>query len=118
MQWALSFFVVLAVLFAPAWEEETAGPSRPADDSAEAWLLAPTLREGIVATGPKLSARHLQTADQRSRSEPVPVTLASVAAVLVLLSLTWSARRESRAASRLVAFRSRVPRGPPILQTA
>jgi hypothetical protein len=118
-QWALAFFLVLAVLFAPAREEGPASPARLADESVGARILAPTFSEGITATGPKLSARQLPGPDQRSRPASISVTLASFAAVLLLLaSLTWLARQESRNVLRLFALRTRVPRAPPTLLAA
>jgi hypothetical protein len=117
-QWAPAFLVALAVVFAPAPDEEPLGPVRGAEDSVDARILAPTVRQGIVDTGPKLSTRHLQIADQRSRLGPISLTLASGAAVVLLASVIWSARRKSRAAPRFVALRARVPRGPPTLLTA
>jgi hypothetical protein len=117
-QCALSFLLVLAVVFAPAPDEAGgAGPLRGTEDSLGARILAPTVRQGIKATDPKLPGRHLQIVDQRSRQESIPLMLASVAAVLLFVSLTWFARRRSRARPRLVALRALVPRAPPTLRT-
>jgi hypothetical protein len=114
---ALLFLVVLALLFAPARNEELDSVSG-ADDPVGARVLAPTVREGIVTTGPKHSPQQLQVPDQRSELRSIQLTLASVAAALLLASLTWSARQESRAAPGLVTLRARVPRAPPSLPAA
>jgi len=114
-QWGLGFFLVLVVLFAPAREEDAASPVPPADGSMGARILAPTVREGITATSPKLSARQLPGSDQRSQPASIPPSLPSVAAVLLLASLAWLARQETRAVLRVIALRTRVPRAPPRL---
>ncbi len=112
------FLVVLAVLFAPARDEDPLGSVPEADGSVGARVLAPSVREGILATGPKFSARLPQAADQRSGQALIPPTLASAVAILLVVFVTWSARRDSRAAPRLVSLRVLVPRAPPTLQTA
>jgi hypothetical protein len=114
-QWGLGFFLVLAVLFAPAREEDAASPARPADESVGARILAPTVREGITATSPKLSARELPGSNQRSLLGSIPPSLPPVAALLLLASLAWLARQESRAVLRVITLRTRVPRAPPRL---
>jgi hypothetical protein len=115
-QWGLGFFLVLVVLFAPAREEDVASSVPPADGSMGARILAPTVREGITATSPKLSARELPGSDQRSWSVSIPPSLPPVAALLLLLaSLAWLARQETRAVLRVIALRTRVPRAPPRL---
>jgi hypothetical protein len=116
-QCALAFLLVLAVLFAPG-REERASPVRLADDTVGARILAPTGRDGITSTTPKLSARHLLRPDERSLPGSIPVILVSVAAALLLASLVWLARQDSRAVLRLVALRTRVPRAPPGLLAA
>jgi hypothetical protein len=118
-QCAISFLVVLAVVFAPAPDEAWgAGPLPGTGDSLGARILAPTVRQGIQTTDPKLLRRHLQVVDQRSRPGSIRLTLASVAAVLLFAFLTWFARRKWRAGLCLVALRASVPRAPPTLQTA
>jgi hypothetical protein len=114
-QWRLGFFLVLVVLFAPAREEEEASPVRLAEESVGARILAPTVREGITATSPKLSARELPGSDQRSLLGSIPPSLPRVAAILLLASLAWLARQETRAVLRVIALRTRVPRAPPRL---
>ena len=117
-QWAPAFLVALAVVFAPAPDEAAgAGPIRETERSLGARILAPTVRQGIKATDQKLSGRHLQVVDQRSRPGSI-LSLVSVAAVLLFASHTWLARRPSHAGPRLVALRARVPRAPPTLRTA
>jgi|SRR5918999_1213292 hypothetical protein len=118
-KWALSFLLVLAVVFAPAPDEAAGpGPSSGNEASLGARILAPTVRQGIQVSDPKLLGRHLQIADQSSRLSSIPLMLASVAAVLLFASLTCFARRRSLAGPRLVVLRARVPRGPPTLRTA
>jgi hypothetical protein len=117
-RWPLVFLVVLAVLFAPAGEDDSSGSVPEAEGSVGARVLAPAVREGILATGPKSAARLPHPADQRSGQALIPLTLASAAAVLLLVFLTWFARLDSRVAPRLVALRVTVPRAPPALQTA
>jgi len=81
-------------------------------------ILAPTVRQGIQTTDPKLLGRHPQVVDQRSGPGSIPLTLASVAAVVLFAFLTWFARRKLRAGPRLVSLRASVPRAPPTLRTA
>jgi hypothetical protein len=109
------FFLVLAVLFAPATEERLGSPVRPADELLGARILAPTIREGIVATDLKLSARQLAGSDQRPRLGLIPLIPASVAAVLLLFLLTGLAREEAGAILRWPLLQALVPRAPPYL---
>jgi hypothetical protein len=113
--WGLGFFLVLVLLFAPAREEDADSLVPPADDSVGARILAPAVREGITATSPKLSARQLPGSDQRSLLGSIPPSLPPVAAILLLASLAWLARQETRAVLRVIALRTRVPRAPPRL---
>jgi hypothetical protein len=116
---ALSFLLVLAVVFAPA-PDEVAGPGPPGGTEASlgARILAPTVRQGIQVSDPKLLGRLLQIADQIPWPGPIPLTLTSFAAALLFASLTWFAQRKSSSVPRLVALRARVPRAPPALRTA
>ena len=118
-QWALSLLLVLAVVFAPAPDEAGgAGPLAGTEESLGARILAPTVRQGIQTTDPKLLGRHPQVVDQRSRPGSIPLTLASVAAVVLFAFLTWFARRKLRAGPRLLSLRASIPRAPPALRTA
>jgi hypothetical protein len=114
-QLLLVFFLVLAVLFAPAGEERPGSPVRLADDLVGARILAPTVREGIATADPKLSARKLSGPDQRSRLGSIPLIPASVAAVLLLVLLAWLVREEAGAILRRFVLRALIPRGPPHL---
>jgi hypothetical protein len=114
-RWTLAFFLVIAILFAPAREEHPAGPVSLGDELVGARILAPTVREAIAATDPKLSARQFAGLDQRSRPEVTPMIPASVVAVLLLVLLTWLARRETGAVLRWFVLQARVPRAPPNL---
>jgi hypothetical protein len=111
----LAFFLVLAVVFAPAGEERPGSPVRLADDLVGARILAPTVREGIAGGDQKLSARQLSGSDQRSGLGFVPLIPASVAAVLLLVLLAWLAREEAGSFLRWFLLRALVPRGPPNL---
>ena len=111
----LVFFLVLAVLFAPATEERPGRPVRPADELVGARILAPTLREGLAATDLKLSARQLAGSDQRPWPGLMPPIPASVAAVLLLVLLTWLARKEAGTILRWPLLQALVPRAPPSL---
>ena len=114
---AIAFLLVLAVLFAPNSEEQPANAAGFADETVGALMLAPTMREGMQA-GPKLSAWLDQITDHPSWPVTVLPSVPSVAAVLLLVSLTWLARRESRDVPRDVALRALVPRAPPGIHTA
>jgi hypothetical protein len=114
-RWTLAFFLVIAVLFAPAREEHPATPVSLGDELVGARILAPTVREAIAATDPKLSARQFAGMDQRSRPGITPMLPASAAAVLLLVLLTWLARQETAAVLRWFVPRARVPRAPPNL---
>jgi hypothetical protein len=116
-QRALALLLVLGVLFAPA-REERVGPVRLADDTVGARILAPTGREGIMSTSPKPSEHHPLRGNERSLPGFIPLTLFSIAVGLLLASLAWLARQDSRDVLRLVALRTRVPRAPPRLLAA
>jgi hypothetical protein len=113
--WPLAFFLVIAILFAPAREEHPAGPVSLGDELVGARILAPTVREAIAATDPKLSARQLAGLDQRSRPGITPMLPAAVGAVLLLVLLTWLARLETRTVLRWFVLRAVIPRAPPNL---
>lgn len=114
-RWASALLIVLAVVFAPAPDDEALGIVRGPEDSAAARILAPAARPGMLATNPKHSTQHLEIADSGSRSVPLALVAAFAAAVLLLFSRTRSARGSSLAARRVIALRVRVPRGPPAL---
>jgi hypothetical protein len=118
-QCTISLLLALAVVFAPAPDEAAGAEAlREIEHSLGARILAPSLRQGIQATDVKPSGRHFQVVDNRSWPGSVPLALASVAAILLFASLTWLARRRSRAGPRLVALKARVPRAPPTFGTA
>lgn len=117
VRWAVVFLAVSAVLFAPATYERPEGSTQAPPPPIEARILAPTVREGIVAALPKLSTRHLQTGDHRSRPESVAFAIASAAAAVLLIGASFAAGFPSRRSGpSLIFFRNPVPRGPPGLQ--
>lgn len=114
-RWTLAFFLVIAVLFAPAREEHSARTGSLGDELVGARILAPTVREAITASDPKLSVRQLAGLDQRSRPGFTPMIPVSATAVLLLVLLTWLARQETGAVLRWFVSRARGPRAPPNL---
>lgn len=110
----MAFLAISAVLFAPAAYDGFSGSPQSEPAPIEARVLAPTVREGMVAA--KLSRSHLQAGDQ---SQPKPfafaIPAAAVAALLIgaFFAVGLPLRRNSQA---FAFFRIRVPRGPPGLQ--
>jgi hypothetical protein len=111
---ALVFLAASAILFAPATYERPWGWNQGSAAPIEARVLAPTVREGLVASS-RLTA-HQQPGDDGVPRRPV--ALAAVAAVAVLLAGVWLALAfpSRRTGPRIIFFRLRVPRGPPRLQ--
>jgi len=105
---------VLALLFSPVPDEWSIGSNRGPREPVDPRILAPTVREGIVAVRPKLTAR--QTTDQQSRPGFVLLAVASAAAAVLLVWVSVAPRLPSGGGPRLLAFRGLVPRGPPVLQ--
>lgn len=117
-RWAVTLVAVSAVLFAPAANESPLGLTQSPRVPIEARVLAPTVREGIVATDPRLTIRHPRTGDFRSWPEAVAFAIAAAAAAMLLTGASLAGGLPSRSGPRLIVFRNPVPRGPPGLQAA
>jgi hypothetical protein len=114
MRWPVAHLAVFALLFAPAGDEGPARPTAGAQEEVDPRVIAPTVREGIVAKGAKLTTLHLRVTEQRAPSQPIPVTVASaVAGMLLAWAALFAADLPSGSRPRLIALRVRSPRAPP-----
>lgn len=107
---------VFAVLFAPAdrWPLE----SSPVPGAIDPRILAPTVRDAVVAASPRIKARSIDIAEQRSGPESIfPSVALATLAVLLVASLVARGLPGSRRLP-LVLLRSLVPRAPPLAQAA
>jgi len=112
-RWPVAYLVVFALLFAPAGDEGPMRPTRVAQ-GVDPRVIAPTVREGIVAKGAKLTTLHLRVTEQRAPSEPIPLAVASAAAGMLLAwAAFFAAGHPLGSAPRLMALRARSPRAPP-----
>lgn len=116
MRWPVAYLAVFALLFAPAGDEGPMRPTRGAQEGVDPRVIAPTVREGIVATGANLTTRYLHLTEQRPRSEPIPHAVASaVAGHLLVWAASFAPGLPPGSRPRLVALRALVPRAPPAL---
>ena len=108
---------VFALLFAPAGDEGTRGSTHVTPEGVDPRIIAPTVREGMVAKGVKLTARNLEGADKRGPSESIPLAVTSGLAALLLLrwATFFAAGLPAGSHPRLIARRALVPRAPPAL---
>ena len=116
IRWRLALLAIFAILFAPAGDERPSVSTRGAQDGVDPRVIAPTVREGIVATDARLTIHHFRVTEQRPSAEPVPLAVASAIAGLVLgwgASLVAGVRSGSH--PRLVALQALAPRAPPAL---
>jgi hypothetical protein len=110
----VALLAIAAILFAPAAEDGFPGLSQSEPAPIEARLLAPTVREGMVAA--KLSTSHLEDGDQ---SQPRPfgfALLASAVAVLVIGAVFAGSDLSRRTSAGLSFSGIRAPRAPPGLR--
>jgi hypothetical protein len=116
MRWPLAFLAIFALLFAPAGDERPSGSTRGAQEGVDPRVIAPTVREGVVAAGARLTIHHIRVTEQRASAEPVPLAVASAVAGLVLAwGASFAAGVPSGSRARLVALQALVPRAPPAL---
>lgn len=111
------WLAAFAVLFAPATEEGPAGSIANSRDLIGARILAPTIREAVVATDPELSTHDPRMGERLSGPRSVPLALASIAIVVLLMWVSLAAGLPSGGGPRLIAFLSPAPRGPPRLRS-
>jgi hypothetical protein len=116
MRWPVAYLAVFALLFAPAGDEAPMRPTRAAQEGVDPRVIAPTVREGIVAKGAKLTTLHLRVAEQRVPSEPIHLAVASaVAGMLLAWAASFAAGLLLGSPPHLIALRARSPRAPPAL---
>jgi hypothetical protein len=116
MRWPLAFLAIFALLFAPAGDERPSAPTRGAQEGVDPRVIAPTVREGMVATGASLTIHYLRVTEQRPSSEPAPFAVVSAVAGLVLAwGASLAAGLPSGSRPHLVALRALAPRAPPAL---
>jgi hypothetical protein len=114
--WLIAYLVVFALLFAPAGDEGPMRLTRVAQEGVDPRIIAPTVREGIVAKGAKLTTLHLRVTEQRAPSEPIPLAVAAaVAGMLLAWAAFFGTGLPLGSATRLIALRARSPRAPPAL---
>jgi hypothetical protein len=116
MRWPVAYLAVFALLFAPAGDEGTRGSTRVAREGVDPRIIAPTVREGMVASDAKLTARYVPVAEKRVQSVSIPPAVASgMAALLLVWAASFAAGIPTRRRRRFYTRRALVPRAPPAL---
>jgi hypothetical protein len=101
----------LAILFAPASGDD-AGEVGSREFGAR--ILAPTVSEAIVADGLRFAPRNV--AERRPAVGWIVATVLAAAAALSLFGAPTNDRAPGTG-SRVLAIRTWIPRGPPVLRT-